>query len=129
MVASRSASLEVPVSSVLPLAPCLLIIDCTLLWLFHCAACHCVLRFLPLPQSHRGPELDSTLSHQFLARGTAGTRRCRQQCSATMMTYRRAHEFCVWATQHVAKCAYAKCAREDDSRDKHVATGWEQQDK
>ena len=58
--------------------------------------CCCVLPFLLQPLSHRGPELDSTLSHSFrpLTRGTARTRRCRPQRAATMtMTFGRARGF------------------------------------
>ena len=86
-VAPRSVSLEVPVSSVLPLAPRLLFLDCTLLWLFHCAACHCALPFLPLPLFHRIPELDSTLSHQL-----ASSRSWNSEHPLLSSTMRRYHD-------------------------------------
>ena len=64
--------------------------------MFQCAPCCCVLPLLPTLLSIRGPELDSTLPHQFplVARGTARTHRCGQKRSVTVMvTYGRARGF------------------------------------
>ena len=126
VAASRSVSLQVPVSSAPLPAPFLRILDCTHHVLFQRAANCSVLPFLQNPPSHRGPELDSTLSHPIpLSRSWHNEN---PPLSSTTLRYH--HDdlrswtwFVCLGHVHAAKCAKMKC--EYDEREKHVTTGRE----